>query len=77
MMSLLPVATKAARRAVPWPGGQPTLPTQHGWKVSATDPGAWIPAPERLGSLTVDGGGFPFLAEIGLEALKCSRLPER
>lgn len=45
MISFLPAVIKAAKKAVPWPGGQPTLPTQHGWKVSATGPGAWIPLP--------------------------------
>lgn len=45
VMSLLPVVIKAAKKAVPWPDGQPTLPTQPGWKVSATGPGAWVSRP--------------------------------
>lgn len=57
MMPFLPAVSKAAKKAVPWPDGQPTLPTQHGWKVSATGPGA----PKHLQVLPEGGSGFPFL----------------
>lgn len=57
MMPFLPAVSKAAKKAVLWPDGQPTLPTQHGWKVSTTGPGA----PKHLQVLPEGGSGFPFL----------------
>lgn len=54
MLSFLPAEIKATKKAVPWPDGQPTLPTQHGWKVSAAGPQVPTGPAE-------DGSGFPFL----------------